>query len=136
MSRETMSVLIVEDDPQIVPMLGATLATEGYSVLTASNGEEALIAVEEKHPTLVLLDIGLPGMDGFTTCQRIREVSQVAIVMVTGLGYLADRVRGLEVGADAYIAKPFRPAELVARVNAVLRRSSIMDDAQQLKMAS
>ena len=64
-------------------------------------------------------------MDGFTACQRIREVSQVPIVMVTGLDYLADRVRGLEFGADAYIAKPFKPAELVARVNAVLRRSKV-----------
>ena len=136
MSRETTTILIVEDDAHMVLMLGAALAIEGYRVLTASNGEEALIAVEEKHPSLVLLDIGLPGMDGFTTCQRIREVSQVAVVMVTGLDYLADRVRGLEVGADAYIAKPFKPAELVARINAVLRRSSLMDDAQQLKMAS
>ena len=124
MSQEITSVLVVEDDPQVLLLLGATLDTEGYTVLACGTGEEALVSVSETHPSLVVLDIGLPGLDGFATCLGIRELSEVPIVMVTGRAAPEDKIRGLQVGADAYITKPFRPGELMARVKAVLRRSS------------
>ena len=88
-----------------------------------ASGEEALEAITTKRPVLVLLDIGLPGIDGFTTCQRIREISRVPIIMVTGRDCLDDKVKGMNVGADDYVTKPFLTHELATRVKVVLRRS-------------
>ena len=98
------------------------LQEEGFDVAEAGSGEEALETLATRDPALVLLDIGLPGMDGFATCQRIREFSQVPIIMVTAEDKDDDKVRGLELGADDYVTKPFSTNELAARVKAVLRR--------------
>jgi DNA-binding response OmpR family regulator len=119
----------VEDDPRTQNLERFILEDEGYVVAVASSGEDALRALKESTPALVLLDIGLPGMDGFATCQRIRESSQVPIIMVTGQDSDEDKVRGLEMGADDYLGKPFSANVLVARVRAVLRRYALTPPA-------
>jgi DNA-binding response OmpR family regulator len=126
MIGEPASILIVEDDPQILRLLQFVLGKEGFDVTITESGEEALEALNESIPSLVVLDNRLPGMDGFTTCQHIREFSQVPIIMVTVMDDLHDKMHGIELGADFYITKPFLPSELVARVKAVLRRATMM----------
>jgi DNA-binding response OmpR family regulator len=100
-------------------------------VVTAGNGEEALDTLAEISPSLILLDIGLPGMDGFTVCRRVREFSQVSIVMVTARDFNEDKVNGLEIGADDYITKPFSPNEMAARVKAALRRANMNNEVME-----
>jgi DNA-binding response OmpR family regulator len=116
-------ILIVDDEPRYVRLMEANLMTEGYHVYKAYNGQEAVQAVVDHKPDLVILDIMMPVMDGFTACERIREFSNVPIIMVTAKGEERDRVRGLDIGADDYIVKPFSATEILARVRAVLRRS-------------
>ena len=128
MVHKKACVLVVEDDPRVSRLEQLVLEKEGYTVVTAGTGEEALDTLAEISPSLIVLDIGLPGMDGFTTCNRIREFSQVSIIMVTGRDFNEDKVRGLEIGADDYITKPFSPNELAARVKAALRRSSLLNE--------
>ena len=115
-------VLVVEDNLRTRNLEKFVLEEEGFDVAEASSGEEALETLAARGPDLVLLDIGLPGMDSFATCQRIREFSQVPIIMVTAEDKVEDKVRGLELGADDYVTKPFSTNELAARVKAVLRR--------------
>ncbi|MDA0264514.1 MAG: response regulator [Chloroflexi bacterium] len=115
-------ILVVEDDKNTATIERFVLEQEGYTVINSGSGEEALEVLEGASPVLVLLDIYLPGMDGFTVCQKIRESSQVPIIMVTGAGRDRDKVRGLEMGAQDYITKPFSVYELSGRVKAVLRR--------------
>lgn len=118
------SILVVEDDAPTLRLERVLLEEEGYSVEVVSSGEEAIEAMTTSKPALVLLDIGLPGMDGFTTCQRIREISRIPIIMVTGRDCLDDKVKGMNVGADDYVTKPFLTHELATRVKVLLRRSS------------
>jgi two-component system, OmpR family, response regulator len=115
-------VLVVDDDPAIREMLAEYLAEHGYAVAQAASGKEMRLELEREVPDAVLLDIGLPGEDGLTLARFVRERYDVAIIMVTGAGDVVDRVAGLEVGADDYIAKPFDPRELRARLKSVLRR--------------
>ncbi len=116
------TILIVDDEPRYIRLVEANLITEGYQILKATNGQEAVDSVVESHPDLVLLDIMMPVVDGFQACERIREFSSVPIIMVTARGSENDRVRGLDLGADDYLIKPFSITELLARVRAVLRR--------------
>jgi DNA-binding response OmpR family regulator len=116
-------LLLVEDEASIGSLVSAYLEQTGYRVAWVRSGEEALLKLDELEPRLVLLDIGLPGADGFDICRSIRARSTVPIVMLTARDEEADRVAGLEVGADDYVSKPFSPRELAARVKAVLRRS-------------
>src|SRR5688572_7757390 len=118
-------VLVVDDDPAIREMLAEYLAENGYAVAQAASGKEMRLELEREVPAAVLLDIGLPGEDGLTLARFVRERYDVAIIMVTGAGDVVDRVAGLEVGADDYIAKPFDPRELRARLKSVLRRVEI-----------
>jgi DNA-binding response OmpR family regulator len=130
-----MRVLVVDDDPPSVKMVAFLLQEEGYTVLTASNGQEALRKVEEESPDLVILDVMMPHMDGLEVCRRIRRTMNLPIIILSAKGETADRVTGLELGADDYLAKPFEPAELLARVRAVLRRAEAFafgDTASQL----
>jgi DNA-binding response OmpR family regulator len=113
----------VDDDAPTLRLERVLLEEEGYRVEVVSSGEEAVRFVSEQQPDLVLLDIGLPGMDGFTTCQHIRNLSNVPIIMVTGRDCLDDKVQGMESGADDYVTKPFLTNELATRVKVVLRRS-------------
>lgn len=121
-------VLVVEDDREFAELLALWLARAGLDVRTALGGADALRAVYEWHPELVSLDIGLPQMDGWDVCTRIREVSSVPILFVSALGTEADRVRGLQLGGDDYITKPFSFREYVARVEAALRRASLVGE--------
>ena len=117
-------ILIVDDDPRITDLLRRVLAYEGYSVASAASGSEALNRSLERPPDLVVLDIMLPGLDGLEVAQRLRAAGDnVPILMLTARDTVADRVKGLETGADDYLVKPFAPEELVARVKALLRRS-------------
>jgi len=120
------SLLIVEDESALVELLRYNFEKEGFKVTTAMDGEAALIAVDEARPDLVVLDWMLPHVSGLEVCRQLRrkpETRDLPIIMLTARGEESDRVRGLEVGADDYVAKPFSPSELIARVRAVLRRS-------------
>ncbi len=117
-------ILIVDDEPRYVRLMEANLLSDNYEVLKAYNGQQALEIVEDQKPDLVLLDVMMPVLDGFTTCERIRKFSTVPIIVVTVKGEEKDRVRGLDLGADDYIVKPFSATELLARVRAVLRRAA------------
>ena len=117
-------ILVVDDEPAIVRLVRAELQSEGYAVIPAANGEEALIRLDTDHPDLVVLDLMLPGMDGFETLRRIRGQSQIPVIVLTARAGDADKLRGLQGGADDYLTKPFNPEELSARVAAVLRRTS------------
>lgn len=118
-------ILVVDDEAAQIRLADMALAHQGYEVLKANGGQEALRLVFEHKPDLVLLDVVMPGLDGWQTCRRIREVSDVPIIMLTGQRYSEeDIVRGLEHGADEYLSKPLGSRELVARVQAVLRRAA------------
>lgn len=118
-------MLVVEDEEAIASLVRAYLERDGYRVTWARTGAEALAALEREPAQLIVLDIGLPDTDGFDLCRRLRARGSVPIIMLTARDEEADRVAGLEVGADDYIAKPFSPRELVARIKAVLRRSEL-----------
>jgi DNA-binding response OmpR family regulator len=119
-------VLIVEDEHSIGSLIRSYLSRDGYGVVWVRSGEEALVELARHSVRIVVLDIGLPGMDGFEVCRAIRSRSSVPILIVTARDEEPDRVAGLELGADDYITKPFSPRELVARVKAILRRSEPM----------
>jgi DNA-binding response OmpR family regulator len=123
MPAKNTTILTADDDPQLLRLVARNLQLEGYDVLTASDGQQALSQVEQQVPDLVLLDVMMPKMDGFTVCQKIREFSVVPIIIVTARGQDQDKVHGLDLGADDYLTKPFSVEELLARVRAVLRRS-------------
>jgi DNA-binding response OmpR family regulator len=120
-------ILVVDDEPRYLHLLEANLLTEGYEVSTAVDGERALEVFSANPTDLILLDVMLPRMDGFSVCQRIREFSTVPVIMLTAKGEEQDRVRGLDVGADDYLVKPFSVMELLARVRAVLRRAQVTE---------
>lgn len=118
----TATILVVDDEPKVCELLRAYLERSGYGVLCAADGVIALEEAERRRPDLVLLDLNLPGMDGLEVCKALRQRSNVPIIMITARDEEADRVVGLELGADDYVTKPFSPREVVARVKAVLRR--------------
>ncbi len=118
-----IQVLVVDDEPRYLKLVRYNLEAAGYEVITAANGEEALSLVAGKSPDLIILDIRLPGIDGYEVCARIREFSSVPIIMLTAKGEQREKVQGLRLGADDYITKPFGAEELMARVETVLRRS-------------
>lgn len=122
---DSQPVLVVDDDPKIVELVRAYLDRAGYQVITAVDGEEALRQIDDSNPCLIVLDVMLPGVDGLVLARRLRDTNQtVPILMMSARGRVDDRIRGLVEGADDYMAKPFSPAELVVRVNALLRRSA------------
>jgi DNA-binding response OmpR family regulator len=117
-------ILVVEDEPEFSDLLALWIARAGYEPVTAASGAEALRQFYERHPDLVILDVALPGLDGWQVIERIREFSRVPILLVTARGSEADKVRGLKLGADDYITKPVSFPELMARVEAALRRAA------------
>jgi two-component system KDP operon response regulator KdpE len=123
MMQTKANILVVDDDPRLLRLVRVNLERAGFQVNTATNGPAALEQLDLEPPDVVVLDITMPGMDGFAVTQRIREISGVPIIMLTAMGEQSQKVRGLEMGADDYLTKPFDPDELVARVRALLRRS-------------
>lgn len=117
-----MRILVVDDDPQIVSMLRRGLAYEGYTLDTAENGEKALAIARETPPDLVVLDVMMPGLDGLEVTRRLRQGSDIPVLLLTAKGTIPDKVAGLDAGADDYLVKPFAFDELLARVRALLRR--------------
>ncbi|MBI2684534.1 MAG: response regulator transcription factor [Actinobacteria bacterium] len=129
------TILVVEDEESIATLVRAYLEREGYHVECTRSGLDALERLDRTAPVAVVLDLGLPDIDGFEVCRRIRARSSVPILMVTARDEEPDRVAGLVIGADDYISKPFSPRELVARVGAVLRRLERSDDTAALTIA-
>jgi two-component system response regulator MprA len=129
------TVLIVDDDRKITDMLRRTLAYEGYRAVTASDGYEALAKAETERPDLVVLDWLMPGLDGIEVARRLRATSDTPILMLTARDAVEDRVEGLDNGADDYLVKPFAPAELLARIRALLRRSETTSKEKPLVYA-
>ncbi len=117
------TVLVVDDESRMVEFIAMNLELEGFRVVRAANGSEALEKASREHPDLVLLDIMMPEMDGFETLEGLRETSSVPVIFLTAKNEEVDRIKGLDLGADDYITKPFSPRELVSRIRAVLRRT-------------
>ena len=130
MTMSSGKILVVDDDLNICELLRLYIEKEGFSVVTANDGMEALKLFEKENPELIMLDIMLPGLDGWQVCREIRKTSQCPIIMLTAKGEVFDKVLGLELGADDYVVKPFEAKEVVARIRAVLRRTGKTDDNQ------
>jgi DNA-binding response OmpR family regulator len=126
------TVLLVEDEPSVGELVSSYLTRDGYRVIWVRSGEDALVELDRHQLRIVLLDIGLPGMDGFDVCRAIRLKSKVPILMLTARDEEPDTVVGLEVGADDYVTKPFSPRELAARIKAILRRTDPTPDQDVL----
>jgi len=124
MAATTQSVLVVEDEASIASFVALYLKNAGYDVATVANGTDALASVDREQPSLIVLDLMLPDIDGIEICRRVRQKSDIPILMLTARDEDVDKIIGLEVGADDYLTKPFNPRELVARVKSVLRRSA------------
>jgi DNA-binding response OmpR family regulator len=129
-----ITVLVADDEPRLVDVVRLNLELEGYRVIAAANGLEALERLKANLPDLVVLDVMMPEMDGFETLRRIREVSSVPVLMLTVRSEEADRIRGLEIGADDYLSKPFSPRELQSRIKALLRRTFMPAPARKTRI--
>jgi DNA-binding response OmpR family regulator len=129
---ERGTILVVDDEPNIADLVELYLRRDGYRVVKASTGEEVAVAVTTHRPRLVVLDVGLPDIDGLEVCRRLRQTSAIPVIFLTARDTEIDRVLGLELGADDYVTKPFSPPELVARVKAVLRRTEGATTAAEL----
>jgi DNA-binding response OmpR family regulator len=136
MPLKKATILTADDDPQLLRLIARNLELEDYQVLTATDGQQALEQIEARLPDLVLLDVMMPRMDGLTVCQRVREFSQVPIIIITARGQDQDKVRGLDMGADDYLTKPFSVDELLARVRSVLRRAQFTVEHAQARQTS
>lgn len=129
-------VLIVDDNPDIREVLGTYAAKEGFEPITAKDGFEALDLFRKTSPAVILLDVMMPGMDGYRVCERIRSESDVPIILITAKGEDYERIMGLDIGADDYIVKPFNANEVMARVRAVLRRMARVEQKEEKKILS
>ena len=125
------NILVVEDDNNISDLIRMYLEKEGFEVRIAADGGKAVEEFKAREPDLVLLDVMLPVLDGWGVCAKIRETSKCPIIMLTAKGEVNDRIHGLEMGADDYLVKPFEMKELIARINAVLRRTEIPEDTKK-----
>lgn len=131
--RAAPAIFIIDDERQLAAILKENLEREGYAVEVAYTGPDAVVAVEERQPSLVILDVMLPKLDGFAVCEKIRTHSQVPILMLTAREAEEDKLRGFELGADDYLTKPFSTRELLARVRALLRRVPSGEDSLALR---
>ncbi|GAB4440864.1 MAG: response regulator transcription factor [Anaerolineae bacterium] len=120
----THKILVVDDDAALLELIQYNLESSGFQTITASDGQAGLRSFFENRPDLVILDIAMPKMDGYQVCERIREMSDIPVILLTALGRQEDIIKGLDIGADDYMTKPFRVGELLARVKATLRRSA------------
>jgi len=127
MNKGKVRILVVDDEPRYVRAIQVNLEASGYEVLAARDGQTAMDLAASEEPALILLDIRMPGLDGYEVCRRIREFSAVPIIMLTALAEDADKVKGLDIGADDYVTKPFSADELLARVRSTLRRIELSE---------
>lgn len=127
-------ILIADDNEGIIEVLATYVAKEGYEPIVAKDGMEAWELFERSEPCIVLLDVMMPGMDGYKVCEKIRDVSQVPIILITAKGEDYERVMGLDIGADDYVVKPFSPGEVMARIRAVLRRMGKLETDKKNKI--
>lgn len=135
MGNDDIRILVCEDESSIRKFININLSINGFTVIEAESGEMALEMIDKYDPVIVVLDIMLPGMDGFEVCQRIRETRpDVIIIMLTARGQDTDKIMGLGLGADDYMVKPFNPLELVARIKAILRRSETVNKQQNQRI--
>jgi two-component system KDP operon response regulator KdpE len=130
-SSRKYRILVVDDERRMVGFIRLNLEQDGFEVIEAFNGTDALNRLRDSLPDLILLDVMMPDIDGFQVLRTIREISQVPVIMLTAKGEEDDKVRGLELGADDYITKPFSPRELVSRVRAVLRRGATFEEGEE-----
>ncbi len=135
-SPRRTKVLVIDDDERLNSLLTRYMDRFGFSVCSATDPRAGLRSLKSDPPDIVILDVMLPDLDGFAVCRKVRETSRVPIVMLTARGEVMDRILGLELGADDYLAKPFEPRELVARVQAVLRRGLPPDNTERLRIGS
>ena len=133
MKMQDRKILLVDDDPALRDLVRIALERDGFRVITAADGQIALTHASREAPDLIVLDIGLPELDGFEICRRIRAISDVPILFLTARDDEIDRIVGLEMGADDYVTKPFSPRELLARIRAILKRSAAPRAAQTLR---
>ncbi len=131
-TRRGSKILVVDDDESVRELVELYLRKEGFQVLTAADGRQAVRLHLEHHPDLIVLDLMLPAMHGWEVCRAVRQTSRVPIIMLTARSEEVERIVGLELGADDYITKPFSPREMVARVKAVLRRGATMSDEDEI----
>jgi two-component system, OmpR family, KDP operon response regulator KdpE len=129
--RNSYRVLVVDDEPRMIRFIRMNLELEGWEVVEAADGQAALNKIRDTLPDVVILDVMMPELDGFETLRLLREISSVPVIMLTAKGEEDDRVRGLELGADDYVTKPFSPRELVSRVKAVLRRAEMPQSVEK-----
>ena len=135
MAHEARTILLVDDEPRLLEAVRLYLEMEGYRVITADTGEQALERIRTALPDAIVLDVMLPGIDGFETLRRIRRTSTVPVIMLTAKSDESDVVRGLRLGADDYVRKPFGQAELASRIQAVLRRTAAAADEDDTSIA-
>ena len=133
MNTSNRTVLVIDDDEKLNNLLKDYLKKFGYQVKTVTHPEDGLEILESELPDIIILDIMLPGMDGFETCKEIRKLYNVPIIMLTARGDVTDRIVGLEIGADDYLSKPFEPRELVARIQSILRRGKDVMKSDRIK---
>jgi DNA-binding response OmpR family regulator len=136
MPVKKQTILAADDDPQLLRLVTRNLQLEGFEVVAVSDGQQALEQIEAQRLDLVILDVMMPRLDGFSVCERVREFSSVPIIIVTARGQDQDKIRGLDIGADDYLTKPFSVDELLARVRAVLRRSQLAGNHEGQTAAS
>ncbi len=132
----TTPVLVIDDDERLCTLLTEYLGRFGFEVTSATHPEEGLRALKNGQPEILILDVMLPDMDGFAVCRKVRETSRIPIIMLTARGEVMDRIVGLELGADDYLPKPFEPRELVARIQAVLRRGAPAEADEVLRIGT
>ncbi len=132
--RNLAKVLVIDDDPNILELVKLYGEREGFEIIGINHGDLVLSAFNQENPDVVILDIMLPGKDGLTLCMDLRRIRMVPIIMLTAKGEEADRVLGLEMGADDYVSKPFSPRELVARIKAVLRRTKTLEAMENVNI--
>lgn len=132
--HNSAKILVVDDDPNVFELVKLYADMEGFQVVGVNNGDLALSAFEKENPDVIILDLMLPGTDGITLCRKFREIRMVPIIMLTARGEEADRILGLEMGADDYVSKPFSPRELMARIKAVMRRTNLYNNTEQINI--
>lgn len=132
--QNSAKILVVDDDPNVFELIKLYADMEGFQVVGVNNGDLALSAFDKENPDVIILDLMLPGTDGMTLCRKFREMRMVPIIMLTARGEEADRILGLEMGADDYVSKPFSPRKLMARIKAVMRRANLYNKSEQVNI--